>query len=93
LTYHKKTTQRQLTATQVAVAEKLKLTVLSKIEPFSEVSDEVVAKITSDGKGLSKTFGTLYDQLYLKVKEQQHREPTVDEARLIQATTYAALNV
>jgi hypothetical protein len=93
LQFHKKDNQRQLSATQAAEAEKFKLTVLSKIEPYSEVSEEVVAKITSEGMGLNKTFGKLYDELCAKVKEKNHREPTVDEARLIQATTYAALNV
>ena len=93
LQYHKKTTQRQLSATQAIEAEKFKLTVLSKIEPYSDVSEEVVAKITSEGKGLSKTFGKLYDELCVKVKEKNHREPTVEEARLIQATTYATLNM
>lgn len=90
--YHKKN-KRSLTAEQADEAEKLNFNILTKMAPYTEVSAELVGKLSLDKEPVNPAFGKLLDECRSRLKKEVGRDLTVEELRMMQATTYAALYV
>jgi len=87
-----KKTLRGLSATQVKQAEEVKFAVLCHTTPYSIVSAASVKDILTTGQPIPAQYKQMYDALYAKVVAKRQGEPSVDDTRMIQVTTYAALN-
>jgi len=92
LTHYGKSSGRALTDEQAKQVEQIKFSVLCNLEPFAEVTAEVVNDILHSGARLPEGCQQLYDSLYTQVAVNNKREPTVDEVRTIQASVYALIN-
>jgi len=87
-----KSNLRSLSAKEVARVEKIKFQVLSHILPYAEVSQETVVPILQAEPSLDKCSKKVYDCFYAKLVAIHEREPTIEELRLIQASTYATVH-
>lgn len=79
---------RSLTKDQYTEAENIKFSVLSNVEPFSEVSEESVNAALNNGEPSNYAFSLLKEDKdsFLSL---MNREPTVDEIREMQCYVYA----
>ena len=87
-----KSSMRALSNEQAKQAEEVKFGVLCNIQPFEEITQEVVSAILHNGARIPPEYKTLYNGLYTQVTTSNQREPTVDEVRTIQASVYALMN-
>ena len=87
-----KTSQRQLSAGEVAQVERTKFAILTKIGPYTPITVDLIQGITEGGVNLDKPHGDLYDGLVNELVSRYRRQPTIAEVRMLQATTYAVMN-
>jgi hypothetical protein len=83
---------RALSSDQVRQAERVKFAVLCHTPAYSDVTEDSVKQILSAGDSTPAQYQRMYDALYAKVVAKRQEEPSVDDARMIQVTAYAALN-
>lgn len=91
LSYYNKKNVRSLTKAEFDQLEHLKLCLLANIEPFIELTPEIIkdlidAQSKPSGDFLSKVDAGIDDFVYLN-----SRKPTVDEMRFIYASVYVDL--
>jgi hypothetical protein len=84
---------RQLTVEEMTQAERVKFRVLSLLEPFSPVTAEAVFPIVSAKLSLDPRTHGVFQQFRSHVMDKTGREPTLEEIRLIQASTYAVMHL
>lgn len=84
LSYFNKNNMRSLSASEFKYCEKAKFIVLSRMEPYQDITKECVVKACENLK-LSIDFAELYDN-YIKNKDMG-----VDDVRLCQAMIFAEL--
>jgi hypothetical protein len=89
LQHFNKKNLRSLSSEEVVQAERIKFRILSGLEPYSEVTAEKVHEIMQSDLTLSAEQLSIYNNFKNHMIQQNDREPTLDELRLIQASTYA----
>jgi len=92
LKHYDKKSLRALSSEQVKQAERVKFAVLCRTEPYENITADHVKTILSNGHAVPAQCQQLYDALYGKIVAAKQVEPSVDDTRMIQVTTYAALN-
>ena len=92
LKQHGKKSLRALSSEQTKEAEHIKFAVLANMQPYSEVTTAAVHEILSRGQSVPAHYRQAYDSLYARVVAKRKGEPSLDDTRIIQATTYAMLN-
>lgn len=85
-------TMRSLSNEQAKQAEVIKFGVLCSIDPFTNITPEVVHAILKQGAVIPPACAKLYSNLYHSVASQNSREPTMEELRQIQAYVYVLVN-
>lgn len=87
-----KKTVRALSAEQTRELERVKFAVLCNTKPYTEITPVYVQTVLANGHASPAQYQTMYDALYNKVVAEHKCEPSMDETRMIQVTTYAVLN-
>lgn len=93
LNHYGKTTARALSDEQGKQVESIKFAVLCNIEPFTDVTQEVISEVLHGGASVPIEYKKMFDSLYKQVVINNNREPTIDEIRTIQASVYSLMNV
>ncbi len=89
---YKKKNARMLSTVESEEAEKIKFTVLSKIQPFSEINPQMVYLIIKNNSlALSNDFANTYKSLCENSSIKLNRSLTIDEMRTLQSATYCLL--
>lgn len=91
LNHFEKKNLRSLSAEEVDYAEKAKFQILCCLKPFSDITHRTVFSILNGGLLSNSIAKKLYDSFKSFVVQKNGREPTLDELRLIQASSYATL--
>lgn len=86
-----KKNMRSLTKAELDQLEYLKLCVLSGVEPFKNITEEVIKSILDKKLKPSKAFLELIEESKNDFISTQKRKPTVDDLKYIYATSYAQL--
>ena len=92
LKHYGKKSLRALSSEQVKKVEQVKFAVLCHTPVYGNVTAESVRGILQNGRPVPAQYEQMYDALYGKVVAKSKTEPSVEETRMIQVTTYAALN-
>jgi len=92
LQHYGKASGRALSDEQAKQVEEIKFAVLCNVEPYSDVTPDIVNEILHTGAKVPEEYRRLYDALYTQVAVNNKKEPTVDEVRTIQASVYALMN-
>ncbi len=82
---------RALSNIEAKHLEDVKFSVLCNLNPYTEVNANNVASVLKLGKPLSQQYAKAYSTMYNKALMTK-KELTLDDIRLLQASTYAALN-
>jgi hypothetical protein len=69
--------------------EHIKLCVLCNLKPFMEVNTEIVELVLSEGKTIGAGVSSTINNLIYEFVKISNRQPTVEEMRQIQSSTYA----
>jgi hypothetical protein len=93
LEFYQKKNMRSLSAEEIQTAEDLKFAVLSNLEPFCEIAEECILEIASGQPKLAASYKKLAQKFTQAALDGKGKQPTIDEMRTIQATTYALINV
>jgi len=80
---------RSLTTEEFNTLEATKLTIFSNLQPFVEITEEEIFTIANAVKTPNADVIYCIKGLLTSFKEQNEREPTVDEMRQIQASGFA----
>ena len=89
LSYYQKKNLRSLTKKEQAELEYIKLGVLCNIDPYSEVTADIVNDILlNNGTVISEIIDTR-NLLSKDFVDKNDRQPTIDEMRQIQSSAYA----
>jgi hypothetical protein len=91
LAYYKKKNVRSLTKAEFDQLEHLKLCMLANIEPFIELTPEVVKQLLDNSNQPSELF---LDKVNAKINEFVYlnsRKPNIDELKYVYASTYVDL--
>jgi hypothetical protein len=87
---YNKTDVRSLTKDEIDEFENFKFAILTQLEPLVEITEQTIANIVTNEMVLRNDFFVLFNKMFAEAKKQT-REPTIDEARLLRAATYALL--
>lgn len=85
---HSKSNLRQLTNEQFDEFEQLKFYTLCGIQPFLDVTDEVIGQSLSQVENVDSSVGEQLQQLKDEFSVQFKRDPTVAECRKLQTLVY-----
>lgn len=91
LNFYKKPNIRSLTSEQKLQASLSHSIVLANLEPFEEITAQRVKEILSTNLHLPAVFSHINKKFTKVFIDKHQREPSVEEARYIQASTYAVL--
>tara|TARA_Y100000401_G_C8320715_1_gene225106 strand:- start:32 stop:2287 length:2256 start_codon:yes stop_codon:yes gene_type:complete len=89
LAHYDKKSLRSLTKSEMDQLEHLKLCILCNIEPYMDVTPEVIADLLRKPIALDKTFSKLSEKLKEDFFSKNDRNPNIDEARNINVMCYA----
>jgi hypothetical protein len=89
LDVHGKKTLRELSKAQLEDLEELKFTVLCKIDPYSEINEEIIKASLPDDLMVEKEFLEIKDEMYSDFVKQNQKPPTIDEMRHIYNLSYS----
>jgi len=89
---YKKSNMRQLTVAEAEEVEQVKFQVFSNLEPFSEVTNEKILEVANAGLIPDINVISATKILLGMFKQQNNREPTIEEMRQIQASGMALAN-
>jgi hypothetical protein len=92
LQHYDKKSLRALSSEQVKEAERVKFAVLCNTQAYHKIDKDYVRDILVNGQPVPAQYQSMYDALYGQVVAKRHEDPSVDETRMIQVTTYATLN-
>ena len=79
---------RMLTTAEFSGLEKLKFTVFSNFSPLLEVTAENVYSILEKGMNVNSSMATIYKGLCTEFIKNNDREPTTDERRSLEISSY-----
>lgn len=82
---------RSLSHEQFDGLENLKYYILCSLEPFTEITAEIIGKFILSDKLINEDFYNLYSALYEESKKKKNADLTIDECRLIRATAYSVM--
>jgi hypothetical protein len=91
LKYYDKANLRQLSVEEADKLEQVKFSVLSNLDPYSNISEDKVVELITSRCKLSSQFKVLYDKLAARAYDLHGREPSMDERKSIQQCVYALL--
>ena len=89
LAHFDKKNLRSLTKEQMDQLEYIKLCVLCNIEPLTEIEAEAVQSILDSGLGVNSDILSSIKYLKQEFVSTNNREPTIEESRQIQASSYS----
>ena len=89
LSHYDKKNIRSLTKSEMDELEHIKLCVLCNLKPFMEVNTEIVELVLSEGKTIGAGVSSTINNLIYEFVKISNRQPTVEEMRQIQSSTYA----
>lgn len=84
-----KQTLRQLSKAQLEDLEKLKFNILCKIEPHSEINDDIILAKVADQEDIDQEFSALKDKSYNEFISYNKRDPNIEEIRQIHNLSYS----
>jgi len=93
LEFYEKKNMRSLSAEETQAAEDLKFAVLANLEPFCEITDEDIQEMAAEQPKLATSYRKMVKKFTQAAIDGKGRQPTIDELRTIQATTYALINI
>lgn len=91
LKHYGKDSMRQLSKEQSTAIERVKFKILSQMEPYEEVTDELIANVTSENKPVHPMFKKCKAAFMNQLRERNGREPNMDEMRSVHAAVYSLL--
>ena len=89
LEVHGKTSLRQLSKAQLHDLEQLKFEILCKIEPYSEINEEIINANIQGDNVVKVEFENIKNQMYKDFVEKHERSPNIDEMRQIYNLSYS----
>jgi hypothetical protein len=89
LDVHGKKNLRELSKSQLQDLEELKFTVLCKIDPYSDIDEEVIKASLPEDLKVEKEFLEIKDEMYSDFVEQNQKTPSIDEMRQIYNLSYS----
>ena len=89
LEVHGKKNLRELSKAQLQDLEELKFTVLCKIEPYSDIDEDMITASIPEDLKVEKEFLEIKDEMYSDFVDKNHRSPTIDEMRQIYNLSYS----
>ena len=89
LNVHGKKNLRELSKAQLQDLEELKFTVLCKIDPYSDIDEEVIKASLPEDLKVEKEFLDIKDEMYSDFVEKNQRTPSIDEMRQIYNLSYS----
>lgn len=84
-----KKTLRQLSKAQLSDLEQLKFSILCKIEPYVDITEELISEKTAEASAVDEDFTSLKDDNYAEFINRNHREPNIEEMRQIYNLSYS----
>ena len=89
LNHHEKASLRSLTKSEMDQLEHLKLCILCNIEPYIEITPEVIADILKNPVSLSSSVAKMLPELKDDFFNRKDRQPNMDELRQMHVSCYA----
>ena len=89
LDHHEKASLRSLTKSEMDQLEHLKLCILCNIEPYIEITPEVIADILKNPVSLSSSVAKMLPELKDDFFNRKDRQPNMDELRQMHVSCYA----
>ena len=89
LDHHEKARLRSLTKSEMDQLEHLKLCILCNIEPYIEITPEVIADILKNPVSLSSSVAKMLPELKDDFFNRKDRQPNMDELRQMHVSCYA----
>lgn len=89
LDHHEKASLRSLTKSEMDQLEHLKLCILCNIEPYIEITPEVVADLLKNRITLSSSVAKMLPELKDDFFNRKDRQPNIDELRQMHVSCYA----
>ena len=80
---------RELSKSQLQDLEELKFTVLCKIEPYSDITEELITASLPEDLEVEKEFLHVKEEMYKDFVDTNHRSPSIDEMRQIYNLSYS----
>lgn len=91
ISFAEKKNLRSLSNEETSTLEHLKLSILSNIQPYSEINLEHIQSVCTSQSKIDEEFYTSYSQNVYKLMTKYGRELTISEKRNIICETYAEL--
>ena len=88
LAHHEKANLRSLTKSETEQLEHLKLCILCNMEPFIEITPEVVSQLLNTRISIQNSVANLLENLKEDFFNRNSREPNIDELRMINVSCY-----
>jgi len=92
LDFYNKKNVRSLTKQEFDQLEHLKLCLLTGIEPFVEITPEIISNLIQSGYKLDKEYYSEIDNEMQNFVYANNRKPTVEEIKLIYASVYTSFH-
>ena len=92
LDFYNKKNVRSLTKNEFDQLEHLKLCLLTGIEPFIEITPEIISELINNGHRPNKQYYSEVDQQVKNFVYANNRKPTIDEIKYIYASVYTQLH-
>ena len=89
LSHHEKASLRSLTKSEMDQLEHLKLCILCNIEPYIDITPEVVADLLKNPITLSSSVAKMLPELKDDFFNRKDRQPNIDELRQMHVSCYA----
>lgn len=89
LSHYEKASLRSLTKSEMDQLEHLKLCILCNIEPFVEITPEVLNSLLKQPLRIEASLAKMFVDLKEDFLNRNERQPTIDEARQINVSGYA----
>ena len=90
LEHYNKKNMRSLSSEEFKELEQLKYDVLCLVEPFQEINPQIIHQCVTN-RSQSYSHRDIFRESILSFTKSNQRQPTVDETRTIQASSYAIL--
>ena len=90
LEHYNKKNMRSLSSEEFKELEQLKYDVLCLVEPFQEINQQIIHQCVTN-RSQSYSHRDIFRESILSFTKSNQRQPTVDETRTIQASSYAIL--
>ena len=89
LSHHQKASLRSLTKNEMDQLEHLKLCILCNIEPYIDITPQVVADLLKNPIALSSSVAKMLPELKDDFFNRKDRQPNIDELRQMHVSCYA----